>query len=179
MFLAQTARQQDEISHENTVNHLESEYYSTQQEQDYSVDKEINFLHEDGTDETNSQSNKEELTQFRAEQILERGCLVASLLVIRRSLVRPLRGLTCRRWFRAGRHRHSGPLLLERDHSMLQPTAKDCFGDRTVAEDCRYCLRKALIWHWSYSADIPLNKAKRGLHSALWLVSTMGISFFT
>ena len=64
MFLAQTARQQYEISNENTVNHLESEYYSTQQEQDYGVDKEINFLHEDGANETDSQSNKEELADF-------------------------------------------------------------------------------------------------------------------
>ena len=64
MFLARTARQQDEISHENTVNHLESEFYSTKQEQDCGLNEEMNFLHEDGINETNSLSNKEELADF-------------------------------------------------------------------------------------------------------------------
>ena len=55
MFLARTARQQDKLNHANTVNLLETKYYNAEQEQDYGVDEEINFLHEDGEEETNSQ----------------------------------------------------------------------------------------------------------------------------
>ena len=37
------------------MNLLETEYYSEEQEQDYGVDEEINFLRKDGKEEKNSQ----------------------------------------------------------------------------------------------------------------------------
>ena len=55
MFLARTARQQNELNHANTVDLLETEYYNAEQEQDYGVDEEINFVHQEGDEETNSQ----------------------------------------------------------------------------------------------------------------------------
>ena len=54
MFLARTARQQDEINYGNTVNILETKYYNVEQEQDYGVDEEINFLQEDDEEATKS-----------------------------------------------------------------------------------------------------------------------------
>ena len=47
IFLARATWQQEEILHEITVDRLKSEYLSTQEEQDYGMDEEINFLHKD------------------------------------------------------------------------------------------------------------------------------------
>ena len=46
MFLARTNRQQEEITHNNTVNLLETEYYNIEQEPDYGEEEEINFMEE-------------------------------------------------------------------------------------------------------------------------------------
>ena len=54
-FLERTARQQDELNHANIVNLLETKYYNAEQEQDYGVDEEIDLLHHNGEEETNSQ----------------------------------------------------------------------------------------------------------------------------
>ena len=64
MFLAQMAQQQDKINNENTVNHLKSEYFSTQEEQDYGMNEEINFLHEDELEKSYPNTNEEEQSDF-------------------------------------------------------------------------------------------------------------------
>ena len=61
MFLARVTQQQDKISHENMVNQLETDYTIAQEEQDYEMDEEINFLGEDETKEQNVQ-DPEDLT---------------------------------------------------------------------------------------------------------------------
>ena len=64
MFLARATQQQDEISHENMVNHLESEYNSKQEQQDYGMEEEINFLHEDDLDKLNPRAIEEDQSDF-------------------------------------------------------------------------------------------------------------------
>ena len=59
MFLARTARQQEEINHDNTVNLLETEYYNIEHEPNYGEVEEINFIEEDDEETENSQETSD------------------------------------------------------------------------------------------------------------------------
>ena len=59
MFLARTARQQEELNHDITVNLLETEYYNIEHEPNYGEVEEINFIEEDDEETENSQETSD------------------------------------------------------------------------------------------------------------------------